>query len=136
MAKFVLKNAYLSINSVDLSNYVKSITLNYSAELMDNTCMGDTSKAKLLGFTDWSLDVTFAQDYATSKVDATLFGLVGGAAVNIEVRPDTAVASATNPKFTGAAFVTSYNPISGSAGQVAETSVKLEGSGALSRATS
>lgn len=134
MAKFVFKNAYISVNSVNLSSYVKSISINYGAEVLDNTCMGDTAKVKVVGFKDWSVDVEFAQDYAASMVDATLFPLVGADAFAIEIRPDAGVVGATNPKFTGNVLLTSYNPVTGSVNQVATTSVKMDGSGALTRA--
>lgn len=134
MAKMVLKNAYVGISGVNLSNWVKSITLNYTAEVLDNTCMGDTTKAKVVGYKDWSVDLELAQDFEAGAVDATLFPLVGAEAFPVEIRADAGAVSATNPKFIGQALLTSYNPISGSVGQVASTSPKLEGSGDLLRA--
>jgi hypothetical protein len=134
MAKMVLKNAYVGINGVNLSNWVKSITLNYTAEVIDNTCMGDATKVKVVGYKDWSIDLELAQDYAAGAVDATLFPLLGVDSFPVEVRADAGAVAATNPKFTGNAILTSYNPLSGSVGQVASTSPKLEGSGDLIRA--
>jgi hypothetical protein len=49
MASFVLTNAYVKINSVDLSDHVRSVKINYSAETPDNTAMGATTHSRLPG---------------------------------------------------------------------------------------
>lgn len=136
MASFVLKNAFVKINAVDLSANVKSVTVNYSAEIQDSTAMSQASRSRLAGLKDWSLDVEFFQDYAAGKVDATMFPIVG-TQVAIEIRPDAGEVSATNPKFTGNGTVENYNPVAGSVGDVAMASTKLSGSDgvALARAT-
>lgn len=135
MAVQILKNAYLSVNAVVLSTFVKSITLNYEADVVETTAMSKNSKTRLSGLKDWSVDVGFNQDFAAAAVDVTLFSLVGGASVAVEVRPDAGAVSATNPKYTGNALVTPYPPITGSVGDLAMTTVKLVGDGDLTRAT-
>lgn len=134
MASFVLTDAYVSINSVDLSDFVTSVTVNYSAELADDTAMGDTSHTRIGGLKDWSLDVEFNQDYAASAVDVTIFSLVGTSTA-IEVRPTSAVVGATNPKFTGSGIIDSYNPAGGQVGSKATARISMKGNGTLTRAT-
>lgn len=137
MAKFILNDAFITVNAVDLSARVQSITINYSAEILDATCMSDTSRDKVVGYKDWSVDLTFAQDYiapASNAVDSTLFALVGAAATAIVIRPDSAAKGATNPEFTGNAYVENYQPVHGDAGAIATAPVTLQGSGALGRA--
>ena len=73
MAQEVLTDAFISVNAVDLSDHVDTVTINYSAELVDATVMGDDGMRRLGGLKDWSVVVTFNQDFAASKVDATLF---------------------------------------------------------------
>jgi hypothetical protein len=136
MAVMVLKDAFVSINSVNLSSYVTDVTLNYEAEIKDITAMGATSKAKIAGLKNASIDITFNQDFGASAVDATLFSLVGGSAVTVEVRPTSGSRSATNPGFTGSGIVVSYTPVAGRVGDVASTKVKIEITGDLTRATS
>lgn len=139
MAKFTLVDAYLAVGAgpTNLSTHVRSVTLNYGAEIKDATCMGaGQTKAKMPGFIDWSIDVEFAQDFAASLVDATLSPLVGAAAFNIHVKPTSAAASATNPEFWGTALLESYTPISGAVGDLATATVTFQGSGVLTRATS
>lgn len=136
MAEFVLTNAYVLLNSVNLSNRVRSITVNYAAEIQDKTKMSDTSRSRIAGLKDWSLSIEFNSDFAGSNVDATMFPLVGAAAFAIEIRPDAGSVSATNPKFTGNAVLESYNPIGGSVGDLGVVSASLQGDGNLTRATS
>ena len=138
MAKFLYKNAFLSINAVDLSARVESLTLNVGAETPETTAMSDGTRQRVASFIDWSIDVTFRQDFiapATNAVDSTLFDLVGAVAFAIEVRPDAGAASATNPKFTGNALLASYSPLTGSVGDVASAPATIQGDGTLTRAT-
>lgn len=137
MGAFVLKDAFISINGVDLSDHVMSATLNYSADLQEDTAMGDGTRTRLAGLKDWSLDVTFKQDFDSGSVDDTLFSLVGAAAVPIIFRPvkSTAVGP-TNPNFSGNAVLETYPPTSNAVGELSQVSVTLQAAGTLSRATS
>lgn len=136
MAHKVLTNAYVLLNSVDLSDHVKQVTITYGAEMVDDTTMSATARSRLPGLIDWSIQIEFANDYVAAEVDATLFPLVGAAAFAIELRADAGAVSASNPKYTGNALLESYQPISGAVGGLAMGPVTLQGKGALARATS
>jgi hypothetical protein len=136
MSSFVLTNAFVSVNSVTLSDHVKSVKINYKADTPTNTAMGATAQSRLPSLVDWDLELEFNQDFAGANVDATLFPLVGAAAFPIEIRPTASAKGPTNPSFTGNALLESYAPVSGKVGDVASTSVTLRGTGALTRATS
>jgi hypothetical protein len=134
MAFIVLKNAYVMINAVDLSDHVKQVTLKYSAVIHDDTAMGATSKSRIAGLLDWSMDVEFYQDYASGKVDATLFPLVGAAAFAVHLKPVNDTISTTNPDFTGNAVIEGdYTPVSGAVGDLSTVTVTFAGDGALTR---
>lgn len=136
MAAFVSTDAFVSINGVDLSAFVRSVTLNYSADLQEDTSMGDSTRTRIGGLKDWSVDVTFKQDFDSGSVDGTLFSLVGGSAVTIIVRPDKSDGvSTTNPNYTGSCILESYNPVDNAVGDLAEVSVTFQCAGALSRNT-
>ena len=135
MAKFVFTDASLVINSVDLSDHVKSVTLNYEAELQDDTCMGDDTRTNLGGLKNWSIDVEFSQDYAASEVDATLFGIVG-TAVTCVLKPTSGAVSSNNPSYTGSGIIGSYSPLGNSVGDLATAPVTISPAGTLTRATS
>ena len=135
MANMVLTNAFVSINSVNLSAYVKSVSVSYKSEMQDDTAMGDTARSRIGSLKDYSLSIEFFQDYAAGAVDATLFSIVGSV-VPIEVRGSSAAASATNPKYTGSAILETYQPVGGSVGDNLMAPVSMSGVGALTRATS
>jgi len=63
MATFAFTDAYVSINSVDLSDHVRSVTINVEAEDLEDTAMGSTFRSRIGGLKDWSLDIEFNQDF-------------------------------------------------------------------------
>lgn len=135
MAKFVLTDAYITVGGVDLSDDVQSITINYEAEAQDCTTMGDSTREFLGGLKNWSVDVTFVQDYASAQVDATLFSAVG-TQVALVIKPTSGAVSSTNPSYSGTGLLTSYTPIGNSVGDLAVAPVTFVSAGTLTRATS
>jgi hypothetical protein len=119
---------------VDLSDHVRSITIDLKTDIVDATCMTDTYKDKLAGMTDWTVEVEFAQDYASGKVDATLFPLMG-TSVPLVIRPTQAAASADNPEFTGSGIMETYSPLAGKVSDLNTNKVKFAGTANLSRGT-
>ncbi len=77
MATLIYSDASLVLNSIDLSDHVKSLTINYESEAQDDTAMGDTTRSSKGGLLNWSISVEFHQDFAASEVDVTIFGIVG-----------------------------------------------------------
>jgi len=133
MAVFVLKNASVTVNSVDLSAYVTAVTLNYEVDSVEVTAMGSNGHVFTGGLQNNSLDVTFNQDFAATKVAATLDALIG-TTTTVVVKPDSGAVSATNPSYTIAnAFLNATQPVSGSVGDLAAMSVTFTG-GTLTKA--
>src|SRR5574341_608146 len=96
--------------------------------------MGDNSVSRLASLKDFSLEITWNQDYAAANVDATLFPLVGAAAFPVKVRPTTSAISATNPEYQGNCILTEYTPLDGTVGDLAKATTTMPGSGDLTRA--
>ena len=132
MAIQVINNAFFQFGGVDLSDHVKSVSIEYNCATQEATAMGDLFTVNLAGLKSWSVSVEFNQDYATGKVDATLFSAMG-ASTAVVIRPDTGVVGAANPQFAGNVRLSSYSPISGSAGDALTTSPSFTGNGALNR---
>lgn len=132
MATLVLIDASLIVNAVDLSDHVRSVTLNYSADMVGDESMGDSTHIFKGGLKNWSMDVEFSQDFAANEVDATLFSLVG-ATFTVALKATSAVISATNPSFEGTGILESYNPISGAVGELAISPVTIQSAGDLDR---
>ena len=139
MAQLVLTNAKVTLDSNDISAYIKSVKINFSKELQDSTVMGNTSKARLSGLADWSIELEFNQDYAASAIDSIIWPIVSGSTAKlIEVLAVNTTVSSSNPKYSGTGLIDGYNPIQGSVGEVAQSSITIMGSNgvALARATS
>lgn len=135
MASLALIDGRLEVNAVVLSAYCRGITLNVSADELDDTAFGDTYRSRIGGLKDYSFSPEFNQDFAASATDVTLFPLLG-TVVAVKVRPTTAAISATNPEYQGSALISQYNPFGNSVGDLATVSVTWPGSGTLTRATS
>ena len=135
MATLVFTDGFVQINSVDLSDHVKSVVLDTGAETQDDTVMGDDTRSSAGGLSTWGVEVELLQDYAGSSVDATISPIIS-TVVPIEIRPTSSAASATNPKWTGNGLISSYNPVGGSVGDQAMASVSITAAGTLTRATS
>jgi hypothetical protein len=139
MAVFAFTNAKLVLNSVDLSDHVAKVTLKTGADVLETTAMqtGSTPgyKTRTGGLFDFSVDIEWRQDHAASKVDATLWPLLG-TVTTISINPFNAANAATNPNYSGSVLVSEYSPMDGAVGDLAGTSTSWNGSGALTRATS
>ena len=138
MATFVLYDASVSIAGTDLSDHVRSVTVDSGQAMQDDTAMGDTFQSNAAGLATWSMTFEFLQDYASSKVDSVLNSQlgIGTTAPTIVVKPTSGSVSSTNPSYTGSGVLESYNPVSGSVGDQAMASATFQSASALTRATS
>ena len=135
----------------DLSEYVRSVTLNIEAELIDDTTMGDDFRSMIGGLQSFSVDVTMTQSYdarAGSKgvestkatkaivaggIDKLLFDNLGKV-VPIIVRPNSAALAAGNPEYRANVILSTHSALSGNVGELHETTVRFaSSSGALHR---
>jgi hypothetical protein len=131
----MLNNASVTINSVDLSTYVTSVTLSQSADNLEDTAMGDTSRSYIGGLKSGTVDIEFNADFAASKTEATIFPLVGTSTA-VVVKPVAASVSETNPSYTFNDIVTEWDTLNGSVGEIATHSVSWPITGAITKATS
>ena len=136
MAVFMQNSVTVTVNSVDLTAYVTSVSgFNETCADLQTTAMGQTNISRIGGLKDSSVSITFLNDFAASKVYATLKDLLG-TAVNVTVQPVAGSATATNPKKTGSCLITELPFIDGSVGDLAEVSVTWPVTGAITTATS
>lgn len=125
MAITVLTNASVVYNAVDLSNHVRTVTLDMSAEDVDITAMGATSRTHAVGLRDDRATIEYFQDFAAGSVDATHSALLGNSAgATLVVKPTTAAVSATNPSYTVTAIILTYTPLDGTVGDASMITVE------------
>ncbi len=134
MAVLSFKDCSVTVNSVDLSNKVRSVVLTYEVEAVDATVMGG-NRASIGGIQNNQVEITFGQDFAATNVEATVYPLVG-TTTTIVVKPTSAAVSATNPSYTlTGAYLANHTPINaGEVGALGETSLTFQG-GTLTKAT-
>lgn len=133
MAKIVLTDAVVTVNSVVLSEYANSVTLTYEKDSVEVTGMSDSAHKFTGGLENNSLEVAFMQDYAATKVEATVFPLVG-TTTTVKIKPTSSAVGATNPEYTlTGCFLASHTPVAGSVGELAMTTLTFTG-GALTKA--
>jgi hypothetical protein len=128
MAVEIIKNASVTINSVDLSSLVESVQITHAAERVEITSMGMTSRRYASGLAADAMVINFYVDFAATKTEATIYPLVG-TTTTVVVKPTTAATSATNPTYTYSnAYVESHTPIgSGKIGEIPMTQITLSG---------
>jgi hypothetical protein len=135
MARIVLTNAYISVNSVDLSDLVASVTLNSSIDVVETTAFSTTAaRTRIGGLADNSISLEFHQDYATGEVEATVYPLLGNT-TTVVVKPNGSTTSATNPAYTATVLVSEWTPLNGAVGELATASVTWPVSGAITKTT-
>jgi hypothetical protein len=141
MAELVLKDPAVCIGTsgsptTTLTPYVRSVTINYSAELQDKTASGDATRDRIAGLKDWSITVSFNQDFASTDVDKFVWGLIGAESSNsyIDVRTKTTKATASNPRYHGRGLLESYSPLGQSVGDLVTFDLTFQAAGDLTRA--
>jgi hypothetical protein len=135
MAKLVLTNAVVKINSVDYSANVNQIELSLTADEIDTTSFSSTGWRTVTGgLKSGSVTVSFHNDYALAGLDSTLYTLFNTAATFV-VLPNGTAASTSNPGYTFTALVNNLQPVSGSVGDLAVQNLTLPITGEVTRAT-
>ena len=139
MARIVLTNAYVTINSVDLSDHITSVTLTTSDDVVETTSFGTTARTRVAGLQDNSVALEFQQDFASAEVEATI-NAVGasliGTATTVVVKPNGSVTAADNPSYTFSALASEWTPLNGAVGDLATVSVTWPISGTITKAVS
>jgi hypothetical protein len=126
MAIFTLTDAYVAVNGVVLSDHANQVTVEDTRDAVDITAFGATSKAVTKGLGDAKITVKFFQDFAASKVHATLQPLIGSTTgVTIEVRATSSARSSTNPAALMTGLLMNYNMLDGSIGEASEITAEF-----------
>jgi hypothetical protein len=118
MAVFLNNTVGLKINAVDLSDHVTSVTLNYAADELEVTAMGDTAHKFVKGLESGSLTVSFLNDTAALQVMAVLNTSFGTTIPVKMVQAKVPAVSATNPLYTFDILVNNLTPINGAVGDI------------------
>ena len=141
MAKFVMTDVKTTINGVDFSDHLATVTIDVSSDEVETTAFGGSGyRTRVAGLKDGSITLSFHNDFATtgsSAVDSTIWNLFGSQAT-VVVTPSSSAVSASNPSYSGVYLVSQANPISGSVGDLATRDVTwpVAGTAGITRGTS
>ena len=122
MAVFLNNGVVVTVNTVDLSNHVTSVTLNRTFDELEVTAMGDNGHKFVKGLEASSLTIDFLNDTASANVLATLQA-AWGTSVTVTLKQTSAVVSATNPLYTMTCLVNNTTDINGAVADLGTQSV-------------
>ena len=135
MAKLVLTNATVSLNSSDISSSVAAITLSTSAAEVPTTNFGSGGAVtRVAGLIDNSVTLSMHNDY--NAIDGLIFPLIGSTAVTMVIKASTAAVSTANPSYTFSVLCTEWTPVNGAVGELNTADVTWPISGGITKATS
>jgi len=108
MARIVLTNAQVVFGTTDISQYVTSVTLTSTFDVVETTSFTNTARTRVAGLADNSIALEFNQDYASGALEATIYPTLG-TAVSMTVRP----VSGSSPAYAFSALVSEWTPLGG-----------------------
>lgn len=140
MARIVLTDASVVINGVNLSEFITSVAISSSKDVVDTTGFGaGGSRTRVAGLGDNTVTFEFNQDFATSAPEVTI-NAVGsslvGTVTTCVVKPTSGAVSASNPSYTFSALVAEWQPLSGAVGELSTISATWPISGNITKAVS
>ena len=122
MAVFLNNGVVVTVNTVDLSNHVTSVTLNRTFDELEVTAMGDNGHKFVKGLEASSLTIDFLNDTASANVLATLQA-AWGTSVTVTLKQTSAATSATNPLYTMTCLINNTTDINGAVADLGTQSV-------------
>lgn len=113
----------VKIGGVDFSDLVTAATLNYVAEELEVTAMGDSARKYVKGLETGSLTLSFLNDPASTEILDNLITAFGTTvAVKMIQDKDAAVADG-NKLYTFDILVNNLTPINGAVGDISSQDV-------------
>ena len=134
MAVYLSNGVVLTVNAVDLSTLVSSVTINRTFDELEVTAMGDSGHKFVKGLEASSITIDFFNDEATSKTLQTL-NTVWGTSTTVTVKQTSAATSASNPLYTMSCLVNNITPINGAVGDLSTQSVTWNVNGTIAVTT-
>ena len=137
MSIYLANTGVLTVNAVDLSTLVSSVTINRSFDELEVTALGDSGHKFIKGLEASSITIDFFNDEATSKTLQTLnSSSVWGNNVVVTFKQTSAITSASNPLYTMTCLVNNTTPVNGAVGDISTQSVTWNVSGTIAVTTS
>lgn len=135
MAVYLANTGVLTVNAVDLSTLVSSVTINRAFDELEVTALGDQGHRFVKGLEASSISIDFFNDSASSKTLQTLQTNWGNN-VTVTFKQTSDAVSATNPLYTMTCLINNTTPVNGAVGDLSTQSVTWNVSGTIAVTTS
>jgi hypothetical protein len=122
MAVFLNNGVSVTFNSVDLSAYVTSVTVNQSFDELEVTAMGDSAHKFAKGLEASTITLDFLNDNASATVIPTLRAAYG-TTVPVVIKQTSGAASATNPSYSTTVLVNNLQNVNGGVADISSQSI-------------
>ncbi len=134
MSVYLANTGVLTVNAVDLSTLVTSVTINRAFDELEVTALGDAGHRFVKGLEASSISIDFLNDEATAKTLQTLQTTWGTNTV-VTFKQTSAAVSATNPLYTMTCLVNNTTPVNGAVADLSTQSVTWNVSGTIAVTT-
>ena len=132
MAVYLSNGVKVTVNAVDLSSLVSSVTINRSFDELEVTSMGDSGHRFIKGLEASSITLDLFNDEASAKTLQTLnSSSVWGNNVTVTIKQTDAAVSPTNPLYTMTCLVNNTTPVNGAVGDLSTQSLTWNVSGTI-----
>ena len=134
MAVYLANTGILTVNAVDLSTRVSSVTITRAFDELETTALGDSGHRYVKGLESSSITIDFFNDSASAKTLQTL-QTTWGTNTTVTFKQVDAVVSATNPLYTMTCLINNTTPVNGAVGDLSTQSVTWNVSGTIAVTT-
>jgi len=134
MAVYLANTGILTVNAVDLSTLVTSVTINRAFDELETTALGDSGHRFVKGLEASSITIEFLNDADSAKTLQTL-NTNWGSNVVVTFKQTSAVVGPTNPLYTMTCLVNNITPVNGDVASLSSQSVTWNVSGTIAITT-
>jgi hypothetical protein len=135
MAVYLANTGILTVNAVDLSSLVTSVTINRAFDELEVTSLGDQGHRFVKGLEASSISIDFLNDADTAKTLQTLQTTWGTNTV-VTFKQSSGVTAPSNPLYTMTCLVNNITPANGDVASLSTQSVTWNVSGTIAVTTS
>ena len=135
MAVYLANTGVLTVNAVDLSTLVTSVTINRAFDELEVTALGDSGHKFVKGLEASSITIDFINDADTAKTLQTLQTTWGTNTV-VTFKQSSGITAPSNPLYTMTCLINNTTPVNGAVADLSTQSVTWTVSGTIAVTTS
>jgi hypothetical protein len=135
MAVYLANTGILTVNAVDLSTLVTSVTINRAFDELEVTALGDQGHRFVKGLEASSITIDFINDADTAKTLQTLQTTWGTNTV-VTFKQSSGTTAPSNPLYTMTCLINNTTPVNGAVADLSTQSVTWNVSGTIAVTTS